>query len=120
MSGNPDRPPRTDYPSKLNPYFEDAISRGYGEKVKMPLPRRIPAEFEQSPMSLHAGADKVYREDRARDSLQLRVYDGHATVELDRYNPEYYPVKHAVQDATKYTIAGVAGIALLVSILNSG
>ena len=120
MSENPDRPARTSYSPELNQYFAEAISRGYGKKVKMPRPGRIPAEFEQSSLSISAGAEKVYREDRGRDSLQLRIYDGHATVELDRFNPEYYPVKHAIQDATKYTVAGTVGAAIMVSILTSG
>ena len=120
MSENPDRPPRTSYPPGLNPYFEEAISRGYGEKVEMPRPERIPAEFEQSALSINGGAKTVYREDREEDSLQLRIYEDRATVELDRYNPEYYPVKHAVQDATKYTVASIVGVTVMLSALTSG
>lgn len=97
----------------------EARRRGYGEKVKRVKtgPFIPPAGFEESPFpqSLPMGAQAVYREDRATDSVQIRVYEEYVTYQLDQYNPKYHPVQHAVQDATVYTAAalgivfGVAG-----------
>ena len=82
----------------------------YGEKyrVEESSPVLIPDGFEQSSLSLPNGAEAVYREDTATDSLQIRVYDDYVTIQRDKYNPKYRPAKHAVFDAPKYTAAAVA------------
>ena len=77
------------------------------EVPKSAVPSSVPKNFKQSDLSLHLGAQKVYREERATDSVQLRVYEDKYTLQLDRYNPQYYPIKHAVYDATEYTAAAL-------------
>jgi hypothetical protein len=95
-----------------------ARERGYGKNVKLSKRNTIgiPARFEPSRLSITAGANAVYRDQQAKDSIQIREYDDYYTVELDRYNPEQgYPIQHAAQDAPKYTalalgiVAAVAG-----------
>lgn len=100
----------------MRQYMRMARRAGYGETITVPKAEvfGIPTNFESSSLSLHFGAKAVYREDRARDSLQLREYDDHYTLQLDRYNPEYRPVAHAIADAPEYTIGAAAlGAALL-------
>lgn len=65
-------------------------------------------------MSLNMGANKVYRDQKPTNSLQIREYDDFYTVEMDRHNPEEgNAIKHAVTDAGKYTlVAVVAGVAI--------
>jgi hypothetical protein len=88
----------------------------YNKKVK--IPKRtvgaIPTQFTESPMSLPLGANVVYRDQRPTSSLQIREYDNHHTVEMDRHNPdEGSAVKHAVTDALPYTALAVGlGIAM--------
>lgn len=93
----------------------EARRSGYGETVERPKTGTFlpPPNFEEStfPQSLPNGAHTVYREDRPTDSVQIRVYGNKVTYQLDRYNPEYHPAKHAAFDATAYTAAAV-GIAL--------
>jgi len=73
--------------------------------------------FEESPFpeSLPMGAQAVYREDRPVDSVQVRVYRDRVTLQLDRYNPKYNPVGHAVADATEYAVfAGATVVGAVV------
>ncbi len=88
----------------------------YGKKVKLskttadPLPPR----FTPSVMSLPLGANQVYRDQRATDSLQVREFDDYYTVQMDRHNPDDgNAVKHAVTDALPYTVAAVAGAGIV-------
>jgi hypothetical protein len=94
-----------------------ARRRDYGETIT--LDRRgnvdILADVEPAPfpLSLLLGAEAVYRENRAKDTVQIRVYEDKVTLQLDRYNPRNYPAKHAVGDAGEYTaLAAVAAAAL--------
>lgn len=87
-----------------------ARQRGYGEKVKVSKHSEpsLPPEFERSTLSIPAGARAVYRDQRAKESFQIREFDGHWTIELDHHNPDKgNAVAHAVQDAPLYT-AGAA------------
>ncbi len=95
--------------------------RAYGERVTLErdgAPRfRTRRAFEASPFpeSLPMGAETVYREDRPTDSVQVRVYDDRVTLQLDRYNPKYHPVEHAVADATEYVVfAGATAVGAVV------
>lgn len=100
----------------MRQYMLMARRAGYGETITVPQAEvfGIPTNFEPSSRSLPFGAQAVYREDRDRDSLQLREYDDHYTLQLDRYNPEYRLVAHAIADVPEYTIgAAVLGAALL-------
>lgn len=88
----------------------------YGKKVKISKMAAggLPPQFTESPMSLHMGANKVYRDQRATDSFQIREYDDHYTVQMDRHNPDDgNAVKHAMTDALPYTLAAV-GIGAMV------
>lgn len=81
------------------------------EKADMPF---LPPEFSESSLSLKLGARRVFRDESRRDSLQLREYDGHWTLELDHFNPEKGPVEfagHAFADALAVTMA-VCGVAV--------
>ena len=83
----------------------------YGEKytVHESVPAFIPDGFDQSVLSLPNGAKSVYREDKPTDSLQIRVYSDRVTIQRDRYNPKYKPIRHAVYDAPAATaLAAVA------------
>lgn len=89
----------------------------YGKKVKISkvAAGRLPPQFTESPMSLPMGANEVYRDQRATDSFQIREYDDHYTVQMDRHNPDDgNAVKHAVTDAFPYTLAAVSIGAMVV------
>lgn len=89
----------------------------YGKKVKLPKPsvRAVPPQFSQSSMSLHLGANQVYRDQRATDSFQIREYEDYYTVQLDRHNPEEGDaVKHAMTDAFAYTAVAGLGIGAVI------
>lgn len=89
----------------------------YGEKVSRPKhgPFIPPPGFEESPFpfSIPDCAQTVYRADRPTDSIQIRVYENRVTYQLDRYNPHYHPVQHAVYDAPGYTFLALAAGAAL-------
>lgn len=62
-------------------------------------------------MSIRAGANALYRDQSEEDSFQVREYDDHWTVEMDRYNPDEGPaVQHALMDAAKYTALSLAAL----------
>lgn len=91
--------------------------REYGDRLRLERDGRVRFDtrrvFEESPFpeSLPMGAETVYREDRPTDSVQVRVYDDRVTLQLDRYNPKYRPVEHAVADATEYAVfAGATAV----------
>lgn len=94
-----------------------ARKQEYGETIKIDRHGQVfvPQNFEKSnfPKSLPLGAETVYREDTPTDSVQIRVHENKVTLQLDEYNPEYHPVKHALSDATKYTAAVAVGIAAI-------
>jgi len=82
----------------------------YGKKVKISKAAAggLPSQFTKSPMSLHMGANKVYRDQQATDSFQIREYDDYYTVQMDRHNPDDgNAVKHAMTDALPYTLVAV-------------
>lgn len=83
----------------------------YGTKITVPMHSApyLPPGFEQSALSINNGAKAVYRDQRARDSFQIREFDDHWTIEMDKYNPEQgYAIQHAVADAPGYTLAATA------------
>ncbi|UVE50080.1 hypothetical protein KU306_14400 [Haloferax larsenii] len=82
----------------------------YNTKIKIPkaFAGGVPSQFTESPMSLPLGANEVYRDQRPTSSLQIREYDDHYTVEMDKHNPdEGSAVKHALTDALPYTALAV-------------
>ena len=82
------------------------------EKVDMPT---LPAGFQPSTWSLSLGAMAVYRDGNRTNSLQIREYDTHWTVQLDRFNPDAGLaewVGHALTDALLVTV-GVVGAAAI-------
>lgn len=88
----------------------------YGEKIKISKAAvgGIPPQFTRSVMSLPMGANQVYRDQRATDSLQIREYDDYYTVQMDKHNPDDgNAIKHAVTDALPYTLTAV-GIGAVV------
>lgn len=89
----------------------------YGQKIKIPKASvgPVPSRFTESPMSLHLGANQVYRDQRATDSLQIREYDDYYTVEMDRHNPDDgNAIKHAVTDAFAYTAVALGVGAMML------
>jgi hypothetical protein len=84
------------------PYLRRARGGDYGETVTVPKDAvaGVPMGFEESTLSLPLGAERVYRDVNAVDSLLLREFDDRYVLRLDRYNPEYYPGRHAAFDAT--------------------
>jgi len=71
-------------------------------------------------LSIEAGAEAVYRDQRETDSFQIREYEDKWTIELDRHNPETgNAIAHAVYDATKYTVAAVVAVGAVVIGLGS-
>lgn len=99
--------------------FAKARELGYSAEISVPkraersLPRNMNIRKSPPPFSLPKGAKAVYREDQRGDHFQIREYEDHWTVDLDRFNPHYAPARHAMADATQYTAlaAGVAAIA---------
>lgn len=99
-----------------------AREQGYGTKITVPKAKEptLPLEFEQSLLSIPGGANAVYRDQRKTDSFQIREYNDHWTIELDKHNPEEgNPLAHAVQDAPKYTLAAVAIVGAAMGGFNS-
>lgn len=91
---------------------------GYGEKVVVSKPNepRLPPEFGRSYLAIHMGANAVYRDNRPRDSYQIREYDDKWTIELDQHNPEQgNAIKHAVMDAPVYTAIAATAVGALLS-----
>jgi len=77
------------------------------QKIKVPktFVNGVPAQFTESALSLHLGANKVYRDQQPTNSFQIREFNDHYTVQLDRHNPEEgSAVAHAVTDALPYTV----------------
>lgn len=84
----------------------------YGRKIKLSkaVAGPIPPQFTDSPMSLPMGANQVYRDQQATDSFQIREYDDHYTVQMDRHNPDDgNALAHAVTDAAAYTAVATIG-----------
>lgn len=82
----------------------------YGRTIKVPKVAAgpVPPRFTKSTLSLPLGANAVYRDQRPTDSFQIREFDDHYTVQLDRHNPENgNAFKHAVTDALPYTLVAV-------------
>ena len=74
--------------------------------------RSVPSGFHPSWLSMPLKAKRVYRDNRRTNSLQLREYDDHWTVQLDRYNPETGLkefVLHALTDARHITVPCTLG-----------
>lgn len=98
----------------LNQAIRQARQLDYDEKLNVPRPHRlsIPPGFEPSPFpgSIALGAQEIYRESKPTDTVHMRVYPDRITLELDRYHPRWYPAKHALSDATAYTV-GAATLA---------
>jgi hypothetical protein len=68
----------------------------------------IPLRRANVPLSVHKGAWRVYREDERGPHVQIREYADHWTVELDRHNPRYRPVRHLAVDTPEYTREAVS------------
>ncbi len=71
------------------------------------LPEDLPLRRSNVPWSIHKGARRVYREDRPGAHVQIREYDDHWTVQRDRYNPHYRPVRHVALDTPVYTTEAI-------------
>ena len=71
------------------------------------LPDDLPLRRSNVPWSIHKGARRVYREDRPGSHVQIREYDDHWTVQRDRYNPHYRPVRHVALDTPVYTTKAI-------------
>lgn len=99
--------------------FAKAREQGYSAEVEIPksaersLPWNLDIRKSPPPFSLPMGAKRVYRDDKRGDHFQIREYEDRWTVDLDRFNPHYAPVRHAAADATQYTAlaAGIAAVA---------
>lgn len=65
----------------------------------VPPPTEWGFGLEPSALSFPLGADTVYRDDRATDSIQVREYDDRYTVQLDHANPEQGRlIEHLLRD----------------------
>lgn len=77
------------------------------------LPSDMDLRESRFPYSVAKGAQSVYREDTPGEHFHIREYSDRWTIELDRSNPHYQPISHALTDASEYTaLAVVATIAL--------
>ncbi len=96
-------------------YFRNIRQRSYGEKIDVPKSKvgQLPSNFEVSALSIKNGAQEVYREKKAKDSIQIREYENYYTLQLDRYNPQYHPIGHALVDATGYTLTATVGAVIV-------
>lgn len=103
-------------------YVNDAHDQEYGETIKREIQGEFsaPENFEESALSISKGAETVYREDTPTDSVQIRVYEDKITLQRDRYNPEYHPIKHATHDAPGYTLLAAAGGLGLAALASGG
>lgn len=93
-----------------------------GEKItvsKSSVPNTLPSRFYESALSIKLGAKAVYREDKKEYSVQIREYSDKYVLQLDRHNPKYNAVGHAVVDAPGYTIAALATGAALTTLSSS-
>lgn len=72
------------------------------------LPPDMDLQESSFPYSVAKGAQSVYREDTRGEHFHIREYADRWTIELDRSNPHYEPVAHALTDASEYTALAVA------------
>jgi hypothetical protein len=71
------------------------------------LPDTVTLRLSNFPWSIHRGATRVYREDNPGEHVQIREYQSHWTVSLDRYNPHYRPLRHSRTDVPATALASV-------------
>jgi hypothetical protein len=78
----------------------------------------LPSGFRASKLSLRLGAKRVYRDNRRKNSIQLRDYGPYWTIQLDSYNPETgfkELILHGLSDTPLVPIlaaVGIVGLAL--------
>jgi hypothetical protein len=75
----------------------------------------IPDNFEVSALSFPNGANKVYRDQKATETLQLRVYDEKYEVQMDNYHPREHLFGHFKKDVPPAGQAALGGLALLAA-----
>lgn len=106
----------------------DQIDRGLLERgtIRLDKSPRLPEPTEwgmglkESELSLSKGAERVYRDSRPYDSIQVREYDDHYRIQLDHANPaegefvEHYrlDVSPGQKAALVVGTAAVIGLAL--------
>lgn len=85
----------------------DQINRHTLSDVDMILPKdgTVPPiqswNYNLKPSDLLSWPDssnKVYREDRKKNTIQVREFEGEYKIQLDHYHPKYNPVLHYVKD----------------------
>ncbi len=74
----------------------------------------LPENCAESHMAFKKGAEKTFRENVPVDSLHIREYADHYTLEVDHYNPHYNLLKHCITDLKKHF--GIAAAATLAGI----
>jgi hypothetical protein len=98
------------------------IANEHGPGITIDIPkhaeRMLPPgrQFIESnpPFSLKLGAEQVYREDKRGPHYQIRDYKDRWSLQYDRFNPHYRPLRHAAVDATAYSF-GVAVFAAAIA-----
>lgn len=73
------------------------------KRAEPSLPPDLDLSTSEFPYSMFKGAQSVCREDTSGEHFHIREYGDRWTIELDRSNPHYSPVTHALTDASEYT-----------------
>jgi hypothetical protein len=95
------------------------LSPGQETKVwKYDVNGEPPAEFTRSIFSFARGANAVYRDGNATNTLQIREYDNYHQIQMDHYHPVYHPIGHIFNDISDPVeqIGVTAGLSLAVGL----
>lgn len=110
--------PDDDTASTWSVAFTRARDPGWDDVITVPkaaepeLPETLAVRQSPLPFSLPRGAETVYRQDEPGEHYQIREYDDRWTVDYDRYNPHYAPLKHFAADAGPSSLVA-AGVGLV-------
>ncbi len=81
----------------------------------------LPQWLQETVIGFWEGSKKQYRDNKEYDSLHVHRYPTYITIHMDRANPEFHPIEHAIKDFEKITststfkriVIGAAGVLLV-------
>lgn len=100
--------------------YKQVLDSGESQKEYVTVSKHVvselPDRFEPTLLAdIPEGAVKSYRDmEASTESLHIHEFSDHWELHVDAFNPHYYPVRHAVADAsfTRYTSKQVSSLSL--------